>query len=101
MINFVKMRLFTLVLAGLLAVFSAFPQQVTAQNKKFTLEGKITDSLTRQPVKGAVIVVAGSKFIDTSDEDGTYIIEKLLPGTNNLIVYATGYDSTIMRFEIR
>lgn len=95
------MKLFTLAFVGLLAVFLALPQQVTAQNKKFTLEGKITDSVTGQPVKAAVVVVAGSKYVDTSEEDGTYIIEKMLPGTNNLLVYAEGYDTSVIRFEIR
>jgi len=95
------MKLFTLAFVGLLAAFLALPQHVTAQNKKFTLEGKITDSVTRQPVKGAVVVVAGSKYVDTTEEDGTYIIEKMLPGTNNLLVYAAGFDTTVVRFEIR
>lgn len=72
-----------------------------AQNKKYSLTGTIYDSLTANPIPKAYVLISGTKFSDSTKTDGTFKIDDLVPGTNNLIVSAKGYDTSVVRFEIR
>jgi hypothetical protein len=96
------MRLFTYVLSLVVAgILIASPVGLFAQNKKYTLTGVVLDSATKKPVAKALVTIAGTKYEDSSKTDGNYKIDNLIPGTNNLIVHAAGYDTSIIKFEIR
>lgn len=69
--------------------------------KKFTLQGQVTDSIDGKPIKKAVVNVAGTKFNDTTNNDGFYKITNLIAGTNNLVVIAEGYDTSVTKFYIK
>ncbi len=79
----------------------ALPDSLHAQSRKYTLTGQVYDSITALPVKNATVVVAGTSYKAVSNDKGTYKIEQLIPGTNNLIIWADGYDSSVVKFEIR
>lgn len=79
----------------------ALPNSLQAQAKKYTLSGQVFDSITALPIKDAQIIVAGTNYKAVSNDKGSYKIEKLIPGTNNLIIWADGYDSNVVKFEIR
>lgn len=87
------------ILLSLMALL-ILPANTQAQGK-YTLSGQVFDSITAMPIAKPHVVVAGSKYNDIGDKKGNYKIVKLIPGTNNLIVWADGYDSSIVRFEIR
>jgi hypothetical protein len=95
------MRLFTYVLSIVVAgILIASPVGVFGQ-KKYTLSGIVRDSATKKPIVKAVVVIAGTKYEDSTKTTGSYKIDNLIPGTNNLLVWANGYDSSIIKFEIR
>lgn len=85
----------------LVVLLLALPNSLQAQSRKYTLTGQVYDSITALPIKNAQIAVAGTNFNAIGDEKGAYKIEKLVPGTNNLIVWAEGYDTSVIKFEIR
>ncbi len=72
-----------------------------AQNRKYTLSGQVFDSITALPISDPHLVVAGTRYQTIGSERGYYKIEKLIPGTNNLLIWAEGYDTAVVRFEIR
>lgn len=74
---------------------------VNAQNKKYTLSGQVFDSITAKPISDPHVVVAGTKYQTIGSVKGYYKIQKLIPGTNNLLIWAEGYDTAVVRFEIR
>ncbi len=94
------MKKFAYILS-VLGFFITLQGGLYAQNKKYTLTGTIYDSLTAKPVAKAQVLISGTKFSDSSIADGSFKIDNLVPGTNNLIVTAKGYDSSVVRFEIR
>lgn len=79
----------------------SMPANLNAQARKYTLSGQVFDSLTASPIKNPHVVVAGTDYTAVGDDKGMYKIEKLIPGTNNLIVWADGYDTSVVKFEIR
>lgn len=85
----------------LVMLLLALPESLQAQGRKYTLTGQVYDSITALPIKNAQISVAGTDYKSIGDEKGAYKIEKLIPGTNNLIVWAEGYDTSVVKFEIR
>lgn len=95
------MKYFGNAIAVVLVLFFALPSSVQAQARKYTLSGQVFDSITALPIKEAHVVVAGSEYKAVSNDKGIYKIDKLIPGTNNLIIWADGYDSSVVKFEIR
>ena len=56
------------------------------------LTGRLVNSLSGDPVAGAVVVVEGQNKQATSAADGSFTVEGLAPGTYHLIVKAQGYS---------
>lgn len=77
------------------------PATLSAQNKKYTLSGQIFDSITGAPISNPNVNIAGTAYKTIGSTKGYYKIDKLIPGTNNLLVWADGYDTAVIRFEIR
>ncbi|MGB9880125.1 MAG: carboxypeptidase regulatory-like domain-containing protein, partial [Anaerolineae bacterium] len=50
--------------------------------------GQVTDVLTKQPIRGAVVTAGGTQT--TTDADGRYLL-RLAPGTYEVSVQAAGY----------
>lgn len=94
------MKKFAYILS-VVGAFIALQSGLYAQNKKYTLTGTVYDSITAKPINKAMVLISGTKYLDSSDSDGSFKIDNLVPGTNNLIVTAPGYDTGMMRFEIR
>jgi hypothetical protein len=62
------------------------------------IKGKITES-GGKPVEFATVVIDGTQNGTQSDENGSFIIDKLAPGTYNLRVTSVGFSSKTV-FEI-
>ncbi len=63
--------------------------------------GTVTDAATGKAVAGALITVVEQQGVATSDADGMYLIEGLLPGWITIGCMATGYAVPVnQRYEI-
>ncbi|MFG6149247.1 carboxypeptidase regulatory-like domain-containing protein [Halobacillus sp. B23F22_1] len=66
------------------------------------IQGQVTDTLTGEPVTGAITVVrtvGGIPVVVASsftDENGNYLIEGLAPGSYSVTSTATGYGTTVV-----
>ena len=56
------------------------------------LAGRLVNSLSGDPVGGAVVVVEGQNKQAMSAADGSFTVEGLPPGTYHLVVKAQGYS---------
>jgi iron complex outermembrane recepter protein len=56
------------------------------------LAGRLVNSLSGDPIAGAVVVVEGQGKQATSAADGSFTVEGLAPGAYHLIVKAQGYS---------
>lgn len=66
------------------------------------IKGKITNSINKEPIPFAVILVDESTLGTTSDENGDYTISGLNPGMYNLKVNFIGYKPvTIYEVQVR
>lgn len=74
------------------------PATITTKNetkKPTVIYGVVKDSRTKQPVKGArVLILSGNTtYSYTVDSNGRYIFNDLAPGRYNISFRAKGYDS--------
>ena len=70
------------------------PAIIFAQNQG-EIKGKIFDSKTKEALIGATVYVdyMGSKVADFVDKDGQFTLKPLTPGTYNVTITFTGYDT--------
>jgi hypothetical protein len=71
------------------------PAFIFAQNQG-EIKGKIFDSKTKEGLIGATVYVEymGSKVANFVDKDGQFTLKPLTPGTYNVTITFTGYDTT-------
>jgi hypothetical protein len=71
------------------------PAFIFAQNQG-EIKGKIYDSKTKEGLIGATVYVEymGSKVANFVDKDGQFTLKPLTPGTYNVTITFTGYDTT-------
>ncbi|MEP6844822.1 MAG: TonB-dependent receptor [Panacibacter sp.] len=65
--------------------------KLSAQNAVIT--GKISDENTNQVLAGATITISSLKKTTTSQSDGTYTFQNMIPGKYTLLISYVGYDS--------
>lgn len=56
------------------------------------ISGTVTDSVTGLPLANAIINLLTPETIETTDEDGVYVIEELEPGDYTLSCHMEGYE---------
>jgi outer membrane receptor for ferrienterochelin and colicin len=84
----------------LMVMLFGIPLVFAGQTGKVT--GRIVDSVTKEPVIGANVVVSGTYLGAAADENGEYIIANIPPGTYKLVVSSIGYvKTTIDKVVIR
>jgi len=71
-----------------------------AQNKYILIEGQVTDSEKKSPIKGAIISVLSSSIGALSDSAGYYKI-KVTPGKYKIRVSFVGFQSQVTEFVIK
>jgi outer membrane receptor protein involved in Fe transport len=59
--------------------------------QKASIRGTVTDAKTGEPLPGANILVKGTYYGAASDEDGTFIIPGISPGSYDLEISMMGY----------
>ncbi|HVP07403.1 MAG TPA: carboxypeptidase-like regulatory domain-containing protein [Candidatus Acidoferrum sp.] len=58
-----------------------------------TIKGKVTDSVTGEPIIGATVLVNGTKLGAQTDPDGLYRIARIPPGEYMVICASVGYNT--------
>ncbi len=66
-----------------------------------SLEGVVSNALTKEPVVGAVIEVEGAQLVDTTDTGGVYEFPRVDKGTYTVRVTAKDYLSRSKRVILR
>jgi iron complex outermembrane recepter protein len=70
----------------------AFNVQVAAQSG-VTLSGQLINSVSGDPIPGATVQIDELKRQTTSQPDGTFSFENVLPGTYHLSVHSSGFST--------
>jgi outer membrane receptor protein involved in Fe transport len=78
------------ILFALLFVSSA----VIAQQNNGSISGEIRDAVTKQPLPSANILIVGTPFGATANENGYYTIKNIEPGKYALKASLIGYEGT-------
>lgn len=76
----------------LLIPFAAFSQNAPTINS--SLSGRVTDSLTKEPLPGAVITIKGITNQTTADRDGRFTLLTAQKFPYTLVISFLGYEKT-------
>ena len=79
----------------LLFLLYGFVPLLLAQNEKGSINGKVIDMMSQQPMIGVTIIVVGTTYGGTTDLNGEYIINNIPVGSYRLKASAIGYESII------
>lgn len=66
------------------------PYSLSAQ---ISVEGKITDAETNEPLRGAHVFFSGTKIGTSTDSSGRYVLREVPAGAHRLVVSMIGYGS--------
>lgn len=78
---------------------AVFLLPIMLSSQKGTLKGFVKDKLTNESIIGANVILLGTDLGTSTDIDGSYIFDELIPGTFNIQVSYLGYE-TITQSEI-
>jgi hypothetical protein len=67
-------------------------QGIFAQNKTFTINGKVISFEESFPLEGVSVAVKGTKNVTGTQSDGTFSLA-VTPGDKTLVVTLTGYET--------
>jgi hypothetical protein len=70
-----------------LSIFAAAP--LAAQGA--TVQGRITETASGQPIQEARVIVLGTSLFTTSGQDGKYTVRNVPPGTAEIRVIRVGF----------
>jgi hypothetical protein len=79
----------------LLFLLFGFIYQLYAQNETGSISGKVVDLMSEQPLIGVTIIVSGTTFGSTTDQNGEFIINNVPVGSYQLKASAIGYETII------
>ena len=69
-----------------------FLNSIVNGNTEHFISGKIVDE-KNNPLIGANIIFKGTSIGSTTDYDGKYIVDNIVPGKYNLLISYIGYKS--------
>ena len=76
-----------------------FAAEISAQDEKGIIYGKVRDAVSMQPLIGANILILDSNLGAATDPEGNYKIEGIKPGTYRLKISSIGY-STVIKTDV-
>lgn len=76
-----------------------FSQNIYAQNTG-KIVGKVIEATSRTPLPGANIIVDGTRFGASSDQDGRYVISNVEPGSYTITGSFLGYEKKSFSVEV-
>jgi TonB-linked SusC/RagA family outer membrane protein len=77
--------------AAVVLLLALLPLQIGRAQEAGSIAGVVTDKLTRTPLAGAHVTVAGTRFEAATGVDGRFTIADVPPGTYRLSVRLIGY----------
>ncbi|TCD27745.1 SusC/RagA family TonB-linked outer membrane protein [Pedobacter psychrodurus] len=73
-----------------------FTEMAQAQNKRYTISGKVTDATNNSPVPGAVVKIINTNLATSTSSGGTYSFSvDLTPGKYQIQISFIGFKSNI------
>ena len=78
----------------LFQVFLGWSQQVA------TITGKIVDAKSQLPVVNVVVSIENANVTTLTDDQGSFIIENAVKGSQLLKITSTGYTQQIIAIEV-
>ncbi|KRT15129.1 SusC/RagA family TonB-linked outer membrane protein [Pedobacter ginsenosidimutans] len=73
-----------------------FTEMAQAQNKRYTISGKVTDAANNSPVPGAVVKIINTNLVTSTSSGGTYSFSvDLAPGKYQIQISFIGFKSNI------
>lgn len=85
----VRSECWRVIIKHFLIIITCFETCQVPQNKKFSVQGVVTDSVTGEGIEGAKVSVEGVNYNVTTSSRGEYW-RLLLPGTYTLVAKAYG-----------
>lgn len=70
------------------------------QNIRFTIEGKIVDSSTNEPIFGATLLLRGTSIGTSTALDGSFVLKRIPFGNNTFLVRYLGYKTEELNFFV-
>ncbi|MCE7990637.1 MAG: carboxypeptidase-like regulatory domain-containing protein [Roseivirga sp.] len=66
----------------------------------YTIEGVVSDSVTNETLPFASVFFSGTTFGTTSDKDGNFVLKADRPGTYDLVISFTGYETYFRQVDL-
>jgi len=85
------------VITGILLLLMILSSNVPARQHQTSLSGLILNSVTKEKVVGANVLIIGSTFGASTDSMGRFVISNIPPGTYEVRVSVLGYSQAIVR----
>src|SRR6185437_14579596 len=82
-------------------VFLILSILLTSYLRAKTLSGKITDSITHEPISGAIVYIPELKLGTTTDDNGNFKISHIPKGSYEMEVKILGYATFTKQVTIR
>ncbi len=81
-------------LITILTFFIMLFQPTFSDTNSGSVSGEVRDAVTKQPLPGANVVIAGTSLGATCNEEGYFIIKNLQPGNYHVKATLIGYEGT-------
>ena len=81
-------------------IFAACIFSANGQDQQNSLRGKIMD-INQNPLPGASIIIVGTKYGGSANEDGEYLFNKLPEGKLKVQVSFVGFKTLTTEFDVR
>ncbi len=79
-----------------LAAFAVLLTVGSAQGQAGRIEGTVRNAITGEPLAGAAIAVRGTAISVTTDDQGSFVIAEVSPGTVSLTIRLIGYQVVVV-----
>jgi hypothetical protein len=76
---------------GKIATQDFTPQAIQTYTVSYTVSGTVTDKDTEEPIVGAMVIIKGTGWSATTEDDGSYSISDVEAGTYDITASKSGY----------
>lgn len=83
-----------------IVVFTLYASFGFAQSRVITFSGRVTDSLTGQPLSGASIYFTEARIGTLADQEGNFIVRNVPSGHHLIEVSHTGYSTAVDHVDL-
>ncbi|MEW6685813.1 MAG: TonB-dependent receptor [Candidatus Edwardsbacteria bacterium] len=84
----------------LLGILSFSSPQTAISGSFGSIEGKVVDKKTGEPLPGVSIIIKKTNLGAAADEDGRYLLIKVPPGKHQIVATVIGYEPAVEQVEV-